>query len=82
MSDRKAVYTVCPRGEGKKDFWLRIGTMWTNRDGSFTITLDAHPLGDRLVIRDEQPREEREQSNGGNGSPPLGTTDLDAMSAF
>lgn len=65
MSDRKAVYTVCPRGEGKKDFWLRIGTMWTNRDGSFTITLDALPLSDRLVIRDEQPRDDA--SGGGNG---------------
>lgn len=66
--ERRAVYTICPRGEGKKDFWLRIGTMWTNRDGSFTITLDALPLGDRLVIREEQPRDEQQGSGGGNGN--------------
>lgn len=68
-TERRAVYTICPRGEGKKDFWLRIGTMWTNRDGSFTITLDALPLTDRLVIREEQPRDEQPGGGNGGGAP-------------
>lgn len=73
MGDRKAVYTVSPRGEGKKDFWCRIGTCFTNRDGSFSILLDANPVNGKLVVRDEEPREERKEepsqrrSGGGRG---------------
>jgi hypothetical protein len=59
MAERKAVFTVCPRGEGKKSFWARIGTCWTNKDGSFTVTLDALPLDGKLVIREEQQRDEQ-----------------------
>lgn len=63
MSDqpRMAVYTVKERGEGRKSFWCRIGTCFTNRDGSFSIVLDALPLDGRLVVREEQPREERDE---------------------
>lgn len=68
MAERKAVYTVCPRGEGKKPFWARIGTCWTNKDGSFTVTLDALPLDGKLVIREEQTREEREPAPARGGS--------------
>lgn len=59
MAERKAVYTVVPRGEGKKDFWCRIGTCFTNRDGSFSVVLDALPLNNKLVIREEQQRDEQ-----------------------
>jgi len=57
MGDRKAVYTVRERGEGKKAFWARIGTCFTNRDGSFSVVLDANPIDGRLVIRDEEQRD-------------------------
>lgn len=60
MADRMAVYTVKERGEGKKSFWCRIGTCFTNRDGSFSIVLDALPLDGRLVVREEQQREDRD----------------------
>jgi hypothetical protein len=60
MSDRKAVYTVRERKEGAKPFWCRIGTCFTNKDGSFSIVLDALPIDGRLVVREEQQREDRD----------------------
>ncbi|HET9045126.1 MAG TPA: hypothetical protein VFN70_18350 [Burkholderiales bacterium] len=59
MAERKDVFTVCPRGEGKKDFWLQIGSCWTNRDGSFTVTLDALPVNGKLIIREPRPRDDQ-----------------------
>jgi hypothetical protein len=58
MSNRKEVFTVCPRGEGKKDFWLRIGTAFENRDGSWSIVLDALPTSGKLIVR--EPREQQD----------------------
>lgn len=60
MSERKAVYTVRDRGEGKKAYWARIGTCFTNKDGSFSVILDALPIDGKLVIREEQQRDEQE----------------------
>lgn len=58
MANRKEVWTVCPRGEGKKDFWLRVGTAFENRDGSWSLVLDALPTTGKLIVRDERPRDE------------------------
>lgn len=58
MTNRKEVFTVCPRGEGKKDFWLRIGTAFENRDGSWSIVLDALPTSGKLIVREPREREE------------------------
>lgn len=58
MANRKEVWTVCPRGEGKKDFWLRVGTAFENRDGSWSLVLDALPVNGKLIVRDERPRDE------------------------
>ena len=44
-------FTVRNRGEGRKAFWLTIGSAWTNRDGSFTLRLDALPLDGEVVVR-------------------------------
>lgn len=52
-------YTVRNRGEDKKPFWVRIGSAWTNRDGSFTLKLDALPMDGEVVVR---PRKDDEQS--------------------
>ena len=62
MANRKEVWTVCPRGEGKKDFWLRVGTAFENRDGSWSLVLDALPINGKLIVREERAREEREES--------------------
>ena len=56
-----AAYNIIDRGEGKTKIWSRIGSAWTNRDGSMNIVLDSFPLGGRLQIRedDREPRGER-----------------------
>jgi hypothetical protein len=58
--NKKAVYTVIDRvdGEGKRSFWLRIGAAFVNRDGSFTVRLNALPVNGSLQIRDWPAREE------------------------
>lgn len=61
MANRKEVWTTCPRGEGKKEFWLRCGTAFENRDGSWSIVLDALPINGRLIVRDEK-QHERDES--------------------
>lgn len=66
---KKAVYTVIERtdGETKKSFWVRIGAAFTNRDGSYTVKLDALPVNGMLQVREWPNREEwlrRDQSNG------------------
>jgi len=43
-------FTVRSRGEGNKPFWAPIGSAWTNRDGSFTIRLDALPIDGEIVV--------------------------------
>ena len=44
-------FTVRSRGDNKKAFWARIGSAWTNRDGSLTLRLDALPISGEIVIR-------------------------------
>jgi hypothetical protein len=58
---RKEIWTTRPRGEGKKEFWLRIGTAFENRDGSWTLIFDALPIDGRAILRDEETREQREE---------------------
>lgn len=50
----KEVWTVCERGEGKKPFWLRIGTVFENKDGSWGGTLDALPVNGKIIVRDKK----------------------------
>lgn len=50
----KEVYTIIDRGENQKAYWLRIGTCWTNKDGSFNVNLDALPVNGKLNIRDKK----------------------------
>lgn len=44
-------YTVRNRGQDKKAFWLSIGSAWTNKDGSFTLKLDALPINGEIILR-------------------------------
>jgi hypothetical protein len=58
MSNAKPTHTcfnVRDRGEGKKAYWAVVGSCWTNKDGSFNITLDSLPLDGKIVVR---PRKE------------------------
>jgi len=65
MSNRKDVFTIIDRGEGKKSYWLKIGAAFENKDGSYTVKLDALPLNGQLQIR--EPREQQSDTNGGGG---------------
>ncbi|MCC7539358.1 MAG: hypothetical protein IT379_24250 [Deltaproteobacteria bacterium] len=65
----KAVYTVVERAQGKS-FWVRIGAAFVNRDGSFTVKLDALPVNGMLQIRDPQPLRD------GAGATPRGEDDI------
>lgn len=69
--NKKAVYTVIDRvdGEGKRSFWVRIGVAFVNRDGSFTVRLDALPVNGSLQIR-EWPVAREEWRNRENATPP------------
>jgi hypothetical protein len=46
----KSVYTIVKRNE--KSIWIRIGTAFTNRDGSLNVKLDATPTNGELQIRE------------------------------
>ncbi len=46
-----AVYSILERGEDTRPFWLRIGSCFENRDGSFNVYLDAFPRDGKLQIR-------------------------------
>ncbi len=54
------VYTVIER-EGKQPFWLRLGACFTNRDGSFSVLLDAFPKDGKLQIRSRPQDRDRER---------------------
>jgi len=71
MSDRLDALTVreyTDRDGNKKSSWTKIGSAWPNRDGGFSITLDALPLptmGERgletrIVLMVPKPREDQQ----------------------
>lgn len=53
----KAVYTIA-RVNGL-EHRIRIGAAVVNTDGSYSVRLDAVPVGGALLIRDASPRELR-----------------------
>lgn len=65
----KAVFTVIEKGQGKS-FWVRIGTGFTNRDGSMNLHLDALPVNGKLQVRDWEPDRERRSNDAPGAEPP------------
>ena len=55
------VFTVIERHGDKKNFWQRIGSGWTNSDGSFNVELNALPVNGKMHIR---PPKQEEQKQG------------------
>jgi hypothetical protein len=55
----KIAYTVVEREKDGREFWVRVGAAFVNRDGSLHVRLDAMPVNGRLHIRDYTPREAR-----------------------
>jgi len=64
---RLAVYSISEK-DGERAWWQRIGTAFTNRDGSLTLYLDAFPIGtNKLHVR--EPRDDaRPAAAGSNGA--------------
>jgi hypothetical protein len=50
----RQVFTIVERNG--KNFWVRIGTAFVNKDGSESVYLDAFPVNGRLHIRTVQAR--------------------------
>ena len=50
----KQVFTIVERNG--KNFWVRIGTAFINKDGSETVYLDALPVNGRMQIRTVESR--------------------------
>ena len=59
-SPTHVAYQVRDRGEGRKPFWVTIGSAWTNKDGSFTIRLDSLPIDGEIVVRTRKQQDEKE----------------------
>ena len=55
----KIAYTVVEREKDGREFWVRVGAAFVNRDGSLHVRLDAMPVNGTLHIRDYTPREGR-----------------------
>jgi len=48
----------------KKNFWTKVGAGFENKDGSFSLILDALPVDGKLQMR--LPKERDERDGGGN----------------
>lgn len=62
MSNNPMVVKAIIEVEGrKKPIWRRVGTAFTNRDGSINVLLDAIPFSGKLNIREDD-RDESERA--------------------
>ncbi len=53
-------YTIVETNGDADNYWQRVGSAWTNKDGSINISLNALPLNGKLHIREPKPAEESE----------------------
>jgi CHC2 zinc finger len=63
MSGKPSHKVYVTRGEGDDQWWTRIGSAWPVK-GGISIQLDAHPIGDRLVLREVTEDEKEEDKKG------------------
>jgi len=48
-------------GDKENARWTRIGAAWPNHDGKgFSMSLDAAPMGGRMVMRENEPQSDRD----------------------
>ena len=55
-----AVYTIIENTGNGEDYWQRLGSAWTNKDGSINLSLNALPLNGKLHIREPKAEEDSE----------------------
>jgi len=77
-TNRKKV--LCPLERNGKTFWMRLGTAFTNKDGSLNVYLDAFPTDRKLQIRDLDPRDlQPRKRDGDDGGLPFREQDRDSV---
>lgn len=77
-----AVYTIRERSGLEKPIWLRVGIAFINRDGSFSLYLDAQPLDGKLHMREwREEAAQRDEPNVSNGHHVNGSLPLAAAEA-
>ncbi len=59
MVEYKEVFTI--QENGNKNYWIRLGVAFVNRDGSLNVRLDGLPVNGSLHIRDRRQQEERDR---------------------
>lgn len=62
QSAPKYVYSIVERKDGRP-FFLRVGTGFVNKDGSFNLYLDALPVNGRLHMRDPRPEDGSDEAD-------------------
>ncbi len=45
-------YTIVETDGDADNYWQRVGSAWTNKDGSINISLNVLPLNGKLHIRE------------------------------
>lgn len=71
-SKRKKV--LCPMERQGKTYWMRIGSAFTNVDGSTNVYLDAFPANGKLQIREFNERDDgkaKAETASSNPSPDM-----------
>lgn len=47
-------------GDGRNAQWTRLGAGWSTEDGKgITCQLNAHPIGNRIVLRNYEPPKDK-----------------------
>ncbi len=59
---------LCPMERQGKTYWMRIGSAFTNVDGSTNVYLDAFPANGKLQIRDITERDEKRSTGSESGN--------------
>ena len=58
------VYAIVQRPK-QDDYWLNIGAAFPHDDGKgFNVILQAHPIGEKLVVRLYEPKEAQAKDEG------------------
>jgi hypothetical protein len=52
------VFTIVENTSGGKDFWIKIGVAFENKDGSENIKLSALPVNGTLHVRERKEKSE------------------------
>jgi hypothetical protein len=50
-SNKKIVWAITEKGD--KSYYTKVGVGFPNRDGSYTLKLDALPMSGTLMMRDD-----------------------------